>query len=304
MFQGKTIATVGFCLGLVLLAVSVGPAKAALRSYTFSPSTGTLVGTFTVDFDTATGFLAWAFDSAAGTFADADPFSTFASSACDTTTNICTLSHSLFGAKLPILRFSANLTTGTADYTISQCAVSSNCPPPFNQESETGTGSFTPNAVLAVKRTTLEGTFKGRNWCAGVVGMRAGTEEATKTKINDPVTIVWTFDDFPDIDAVITNGPLNFVMDGIAVRKNDKKGFFIMEGRERATEGLHFQQLAMQGSYKNDVSQLPAKNVPTKINGNWWMQTLSPLPVSTPTAIACVTQTGSFSAKGNGVATP
>ena len=44
--------------------------------------------------------------------------------------------------------------------------------------------------------------------------------------------MVWEFDDFPDIDAVLTQGTVIFVLDGIAVRKNDKNGFFNMEGVE------------------------------------------------------------------------
>jgi hypothetical protein len=151
--------------------------------------------------------------------------------------------------------------------------------------------------------TTLDGTFKGRNWCAPIIGTTLNTAEATKTKIKDPVNIVWEFDDFPDIDAVVTNGPLVFAMDGTAVRKNDKKGFFIMQGVEVTAPGGNFQQLVMQGSYKNDASQLPLKNVPTSIKGKWWLQAVETGNFATtdPAALVCATETGTFKASGSGV---
>ena len=44
MFQRRTTATIGFCLGLVLLAVSVGPARAAGVTSITPPDGSTLTG--------------------------------------------------------------------------------------------------------------------------------------------------------------------------------------------------------------------------------------------------------------------
>jgi hypothetical protein len=88
-------------------------------------------------------------------------------------------------------------------------------------------------------------------------------------------------------------------MDGIAVRKNDKNGFFNMEGLE-VTVPANFQQVALNGKYKNDTDKLPL-NVPTKINGKFFVSSLSPGNFGDPLAEVCVGQTGNFSAKGNGV---
>lgn len=148
-------------------------------------------------------------------------------------------------------------------------------------------------------QTTLTGTFKGKLWCGlNVADQAAQTDNATKTKIKDDVSIDWDFSLFPEINAVLTDTTTGvvFTMAGISVRTSDKKGFFILNG-----SGGNFQTANMQGKYKNDTSVLPAENVPTSISGKFTLWSLTPGSFGNPAAIPCASETGSFKAKGDGM---
>jgi hypothetical protein len=154
--------------------------------------------------------------------------------------------------------------------------------------------------------TTLSGDFKGKEWCGIRGGQNPGTADAEKEKLKDPVVIVLELDDLPDLDAVITNGPLSFAMDGYAMRKKTKssgveEGFFVMEGVEAAVADPLFNgDLFMQGKYKT------AENGAfTEMSGKWFSKSrrddagIDPLFDD-----ICVTETNKFGLKGNGVLVP
>lgn len=85
-------------------------------------------------------------------------------------------------------------------------------------------------------------------------------------------------------------------MDGIGVwKKVGKKGFFTAEGVETSI-GANRQELFMNVSFK-----VNSDSVPTSINGKCFATELNPDAFIGPEEV-CTTQTGSFKAKGSGVA--
>ena len=157
-------------------------------------------------------------------------------------------------------------------------------------------------------QTALNGTVKGTEWCASATLMAAQTVDGVKDTAKGDLTVLWNFSLFPQISATVTQPTLGFVFDmtGQAVRQSSKKGTFILTGTD-TTNGADFEQLQMQGTYKNDktaIGATPPENVPTQIKGKFWVDSLTTGNFADPAAIACVTSVGTFKAKGDGTQLP
>jgi len=154
-------------------------------------------------------------------------------------------------------------------------------------------GVATAGVTLA---TNLQGTIKGKEWCGIAGAINLGNADGEKIKFKGDFDVWIDFSDFPDIDALLDLDPvfLDFDLDGYAIPKNDKKGFFVIEGQELI--GLDFYQLVMTGDYKNSDN-----GVPTKINGTFSTVSHINEPLDPLFDEICVSQKGGkFSAKGDG----
>jgi hypothetical protein len=152
--------------------------------------------------------------------------------------------------------------------------------------------------------TKLEGKFKGgKEWCGPAVGMALGDAVAEKEKIKEDVTVWVEFSDFPVVEAFVnTPGIADIFLDGFAVRKNDKKGFFSVTGdlNDGFFDGdiLNPTHLSMEGKYKvNDLG------VPIKLKGTF--QFFNALSTDAGEGVrligeVCVTNGGKFNVSGDG----
>lgn len=134
--------------------------------------------------------------------------------------------------------------------------------------------------------------FKGTEWCGDAAGIAIGGEEdGEKENFNNKdAEILISFGEFPFIAARLTVDGNEFDLGGFGVPKNDKKGFFTLEGE--VGENGFGAGIFMNGKYKqNDTG------VPTQINGKWFGMSTEVGPGINE---VCTTKTGSFKFKGDG----
>ena len=151
--------------------------------------------------------------------------------------------------------------------------------------------------------TKLEGKFKGgKEWCGPALGMALGDAVGEKEKIKEDVTVWVEFSDFPDLTGVVRMGVFDIAVDGFGVRKNEKKGFFSVEGdfndEFEDPDFFNWTQLSMEGKYKVNDSGVPIKLKGTFHYYNAAQVALDPLTLGE----ICVTNGGKFDVKGDGAA--
>jgi hypothetical protein len=153
--------------------------------------------------------------------------------------------------------------------------------------------------------TRMEGKFKkGKEWCGTFLGQRVGDENADSEKIKEDFSMWIEFSDFPDVTAVIrTTGIPDVTVDGLGVRKNDKKGFFsvgsvINDGFVDAADE-DWASLSMEGTYKANST-----GIPTSVKGTFHAFNAVGLGLDVDdnqlVGPVCVTNNGQFNAKGDG----
>jgi hypothetical protein len=146
----------------------------------------------------------------------------------------------------------------------------------------------------------LDGKLKGgKEWCGSLLGQAAGTENAIKEKIKEDVAIWVEFSDFPDVTAVVRQNLRDIPLDGWGLRKNDKKGFFSIDGgiNQEIEPGfdpdLETLDMHMEGEYK-----VNEEGTPIKIKGTFqYFNIINPLA---EIDAVCLTNKGKFDAKGDG----
>jgi len=150
----------------------------------------------------------------------------------------------------------------------------------------------------------LEGKFKGgKEYCGSLLGQAAGTQDAIKEKIKEDVSIWVEFSDFPDVTVLVRDGRLRDIpLDGWGLRKNDKKGWFSVQGglnRELDPlfdPNLETVDMSMEGTYKVNDS-----GIPIKVKGTFHYYNVLGLAVPIPLDKGvCLTHKGKFDAKGDG----